>query len=118
MSTPARGYVCSRGLSPVDTDTMRAEVPSFAKAYARQRVVFHGENQMGNGLFHSFILWCMVRALRPALLIESGVLKGQTTWLLLEASKEWNPQLVRLDPMGGMAGTERAICMSFAQTHT
>ena len=101
---PARGYVCSRGAAPVDVETMRAEVPAFADAYARQRAVFHGENQMGNGLFHSFILWSLVRALRPPLLIESGVLRGQTTWLLLEASKAWRPQLVRLDPMGHMAG--------------
>ena len=49
-------------------------------------------------MYHSFILWFLVRTLRPLLIVESGVYKGQTSWLLHQASLSWGATLLRIDP--------------------
>lgn len=45
-------------------------------------------NTHGMGFDHSFGLWFMARWLKPALMIESGVLKGHSTWVLRQAMPE------------------------------
>ena len=101
------GYVCAIGEALWGNEHLQREIPEFAVAYAKQRAYFGQENESGQGLFHSFILWFLVRMLRPELIVESGVLRGQTSWLLVEASKAWRPSLVRIDPLGSMARVNR-----------
>lgn len=45
---------------------------------------------------HLFAVWFMVRALAPDLIVESGVWKGQGTWILEQACP--SAQIVSLDP--------------------
>ena len=42
-------------------------------------------NMYGMGFDHSFGLWFIARWLKPDLMIESGVLKGHSTWVLRQA---------------------------------
>ena len=46
------------------------------------------DNAGGVGPLHSFYLWFLLRRLRPAFVIESGVWKGQSTWLIEKAAPE------------------------------
>ena len=39
-------------------------------------------NEGGMRLGHSFALYCILRKINPSLIVESGVLKGQGTWLI------------------------------------
>ena len=89
-----RGYVCRVG-TPWRDDEVLTELDSFLAAYAEQRELFGprarrdpkgGVNYGGNGMFHSFALWFLVRRLRPSAVIESGVHKGATSWLLRRPS--------------------------------
>ena len=45
---------------------------------------------------HLFALWFMAKRLRPELVVESGVLRGQSTWLLEQACPE--AKLICIDP--------------------
>jgi len=46
------------------------------------------ENTGGSGFHNAFWLYLFTSALNPALIIESGVWKGHTTWLLKQAAPE------------------------------
>ena len=98
-TTMSCGYICSLGDPQWPVEKLRTEIDPFIDAYRRQRKFFGGDNVSGNTLFHSFILWCVVRFLKPTTIVESGILKGQTSWLLLEAASAWRPKLVRFDPV-------------------
>lgn len=45
----------------------------------------HTENTHGSGFHNSFWIYLLARALNPSLIVESGVWKGHTTWLLSNA---------------------------------
>lgn len=68
---------------PFDYEDMRAEIPAFREAYLRRP---SANNPNGVSIFHGFFLWCLVRRLQPATIIESGALHGVGTWLLREAA--------------------------------
>ena len=87
----ACGYVCAIGDVPWTADDMRGEVPGFSRAYAANLRHFKADNHGGNGLFHSFLLWFIVRHLRPSAIVESGVHLGWTSRLLRLASEAWQP---------------------------
>lgn len=42
----------------------------------------------GSGVNAALILWVLARAIRPTLIIESGVLRGFTSWVLRQAAPE------------------------------
>lgn len=42
----------------------------------------------GSGVNAALILWLLLRAIRPKLVVESGVLRGFTTWVLRQALPE------------------------------
>ncbi len=61
---------------------MRQSLDEFAAIYANRPI---RDNAGGMHAPHMFATWFMVRRLNPDLIIESGVFKGQGTWLLERA---------------------------------
>mmetsp|Transcript_10843 Transcript_10843/g.19309 ORF Transcript_10843/g.19309 Transcript_10843/m.19309 type:complete len:558 (-) Transcript_10843:118-1791(-) len=54
-------------------------------------------NQLGQRLTHSFATWFHVRRMQPKYIIESGVHKGHTTWLMRQAAP--NARMIMMDPL-------------------
>lgn len=69
----------SIGNLPFSYDDMRAELPAFAKLYEKR---FIPDNVGGMSSAHLFLFWYMLNHLKPKVVVESGVLKGQGTWLI------------------------------------
>lgn len=74
---------------------LRREVPAFAAAWAKRPISKDG-NAGGMHANHAFALWFLIRKLKPAYLIESGVFRGFTTWLMRTAAP--SAYIVSLDP--------------------
>ena len=53
-------------------------------------------NDGGMLLPHMFATWCFVSKISPNLIVESGVWKGQGTWMLQKAAPDC--QIICLDP--------------------
>ncbi len=68
------------------------EVDEFADIYAERPV---RDNRGGMQAPHMFALWFMAGRLSPDLIVESGIWKGQSTWLLERACPK--AQLVCID---------------------
>jgi len=68
-------------------------VDDFLDLYPRRPVA---QNFGGMGLNHSFGLYAVLRALKPSVVIESGVWKGQSTWLIESAVPD--AEVFCLDP--------------------
>ena len=93
------GSVCNFGNVPWNNQAfLLAEVEAFSEVYHDQAKFFGKTNDGGNGVQHSFALWVVIRHLRPNLIVESGILNGQTSWLIHRATRGWDPLLVRIDP--------------------
>jgi hypothetical protein len=60
-------------------DDLVAEVPSFLEVYRHRPLA---DNSGGMTTPHLFAAWCILRWLRPKVIVESGVWKGQGTWLI------------------------------------
>lgn len=91
--------MCAVGSVDWSVDDFATELAPFAAAYKQQRARFRDvQNGGGNGLFHSFALWFLLRKIRPTMVVESGVHMGETSWLIRRASAEWEPLFVRIDP--------------------
>jgi len=63
-------------------EELKRALSEFAKVYASRPIL---ANDFGMNANHAFALWFVVRALRPRHIIESGVWKGQGTWVLRQA---------------------------------
>jgi hypothetical protein len=85
--------VCTKGAPLLERDFMLAELPLFLKVYSQRPVL---DNKYGTQFGHQFAMWCAVRKVRPRHIIESGVNKGQGTWILRQAAPD--AQLILLDP--------------------
>ena len=59
------------------------ELKSFLKIYKNRPIK---NNKGGCKINHAFALYYIVKKLKPKLIIESGVYKGQSTWLIEKAS--------------------------------
>ncbi|MDP5216314.1 hypothetical protein Q5Y75_03710 [Ruegeria sp. 2205SS24-7] len=64
-----------------DTEMVEA-YPEFKEVYARKPV---SDNTGGMKAPHAFLTWFMLSRLKPDLIVESGVYKGQGTWLIEQA---------------------------------
>mmetsp|Transcript_10842 Transcript_10842/g.19304 ORF Transcript_10842/g.19304 Transcript_10842/m.19304 type:complete len:568 (-) Transcript_10842:125-1828(-) len=53
-------------------------------------------NPLGQRLTHSFATWFHVRRMQPKYIIESGVHKGHTTWLMRQAAPQ--ARMIMMDP--------------------
>ena len=111
-----------RALGVRERALVAAEVGAFAAAYRRQREVFPATegNNGGNGLYQSFGIWVTLRLLRPPVIIESGVWKGQTSWMIRQATAGWKPAFIRFDPSkreGLWKDTESRATLDFIGDH-
>merc|ERR550537_1108308 len=84
-----------RGSDWVSQDELKAFVPSFAGELAAQLHMFPKHCCMGTN--HQFAMAFLVKKLRPAVIIESGVAAGQGTFLLRNAAGP-DTRIFALDP--------------------
>lgn len=71
---------------------MLGELEAFAEVYARRPIQ---DNSGGMSSTHLFLFWFVLRKLQPATVIESGVWRGQGTWLIEQALP--NAAIVSID---------------------
>jgi len=74
---------CVRGQNHWSREQLTVALPAFAAVY-KQRPIFRNIGGMNTN--HAFALWFTARALRPKHIVESGVNRGQSTWLLRQAA--------------------------------
>lgn len=78
----------------LNRDRARASVPEFLELY-RSRPIAH--NRLGMGLNHCFATWFILREMRPRLVVESGVWRGQSTWVIEQAVPD--AEVIAIDPV-------------------
>ena len=66
-------------------EEMLESVPAFLELYESRPIT---KNPGGMGLNHSWAVWFLARALQPDIVVESGVLRGHSTWLIKQAAPE------------------------------
>tara|TARA_B100001175_G_C19378362_1_gene575295 strand:- start:105 stop:977 length:873 start_codon:yes stop_codon:yes gene_type:complete len=64
----------------------------FLKIYKKRPIE---NNQSGMKIDHCFALFCLLKKIKPKYIIESGVWKGQTTWLIKNVLK--NSEVFSID---------------------
>lgn len=60
------------------SEEIKATIPDFLTLYAHRPII---DNDGGMNSLHMFAAWFLLKKLRPKYIIESGVYKGQGTWL-------------------------------------
>ena len=86
--------LCQWGDAPFSCDFARSQIRPYLSVFAKRPFAMSGEN---TGILSGFFLWCLVRALRPKHIVESGVRYGLGTWLLRQAAPD--AQLILMDPI-------------------
>ena len=71
--------VTTIGEVPWTRDDLRESLDDFETLYERRPI---RDNSGGMKAPHMFAVWFMTRALAPRTIVESGIWKGQSTWLL------------------------------------
>lgn len=66
-------------------EEIRDGLEEFARLYERRPI---RDNAGGMMIGHMCLVWLVLRKIRPAVVIESGVFKGQSTWLIEQACSE------------------------------
>ena len=84
--------IVSIGRPPWTRQEILEQLEQFMLLYADRPIK---DNQDGMKAPHMFAVWFMVKKLSPDLIVESGVWKGQSTWLLEQACP--NARLVSID---------------------
>ncbi len=84
--------VVSIGKVPWSDADIRESFAEFKALYAKRPIE---DNASGMRAPHAFGTWFMLRALQPDLIVESGVWRGQGTWLIEHACPE--AELICLD---------------------
>jgi len=70
------------------------DIAEFLQIYPHQSPI--KDNQGGMKAPHAFATWWLLRQLKPKVVIESGVWKGQGTWLIAQALPE--AEIHAIDP--------------------
>lgn len=76
-------YVCAHGTPPWHDMNLRTELEHFNAVYAHRP---GGMNDGGGAFFHYFAIWCTVKALKPEVIIESGIHNGVGSWFIRQAA--------------------------------
>ena len=88
--------VCTKGSFQMSKSwIISRQLPEFIEVYNERPFV---SNRAGTKVMHHFALWCMIKRLRPAYIIESGIYQGFGTWMMRQAAP--NARLILLDPRG------------------
>ncbi len=82
------------GQPPWSREEILNGLDTFAEIYATRPIK---DNRGGMKSPHMFALWFMARKLSPDLIVESGVWKGQSTWLLETACPQAKLLSIDLD---------------------
>jgi hypothetical protein len=77
-------FTCATGHPPWSMLDPYEELEIFSEVFSRRPG--DGVNKDGASFFHYFALWCTVKALRPEVIIESGINKGVGSWFLRQAA--------------------------------
>ena len=64
---------------------MRESLEEFSRLYDERPIK---SNRFGTQSPHLFALWCLLKKLKPTHVVESGVWRGQSTWLIEKARPE------------------------------
>ena len=70
------------GDPPLSRDEMRAGVREFARIYEDRPIV---DNAGGMMIPHMYAIWSILKKVQPDIVVESGVFKGQSTWVIDQA---------------------------------
>lgn len=77
----------------LDRDQAKAALPEFIELYRSRPIA---RNRLGMGFNHCFATWFILREMQPKLVVESGVWRGQSTWLIEQAVPD--TEIVAIDP--------------------
>ena len=83
----------SIGLAPWRPSEIRESIKEFLNIYKKKPIA---DNKGGMKAPHMFATWFMLRQLSPDFIVESGVWKGQGTWLIEQACPD--AKIVSIDP--------------------
>ena len=87
-------YVCAVGNPPWNHLAMREELNKFHSVYTKRP---GGKNEGGGAFFHYFALWCVIKALKPSVIVESGIYHGVGSWFLRQAAGR-DTQMIFISP--------------------
>lgn len=88
-----KGYTTIGNLAWASYDYMRSKLKEFAALYEKRPIK---DNFGGMNSAHMFYVWLVVQHLKPTYIIESGIWKGQSTWLLEQAAPD--ATIISIDP--------------------
>lgn len=77
----------------LDRDRAKAALPEFIELYRLRPIA---RNPLGMGFNHCFATWFILREMQPTLVVESGVWRGQSTWLIEQSVPD--AEIVSIDP--------------------
>ena len=80
------------GDEPWSRQEIKADLKEFLNVFESRPIK---DNQGGMKAPHMFATWFMLRTLSPSLIVESGVWKGQSTWLIEQACP--NAKIISID---------------------
>jgi hypothetical protein len=66
----------------LDRDHLRSLIAEFARLYENRPIL---DNHGGMTFNHSFAVWAILKTMNPKFVIESGVYRGHSTWLIEQA---------------------------------
>jgi hypothetical protein len=78
----AEGFFSSVEINKVSTPALKPIIEDFYELYKDRRLT---DNTHGSGFHNAFWIFLFARVLDPELIVESGVWKAHTTWLLEQA---------------------------------
>jgi len=78
----AETFFSGKKLSTGEELSIRDHIADFFTLYTKRKFT---DNTSGSGFHNAFWLFLLCRAMNPELIVESGVWKGHTTWLLEQA---------------------------------
>ena len=99
------GGLTTIGNAPFSREDMRGSLDEFSRLYDT-RPIKHNAGGMSSP--HMFLAWFMLRMLRPAAVVESGIWRGQGTWLIEQACPEARLYCIDIDLSNRRYKSERA----------
>ncbi len=78
----------------LDRKNAQNSVQEFIELYRSRPIT---RNRLGMGFNHCFATWFILREMQPKVVVESGVWRGQSTWLIEQALPE--AEIIAIDPV-------------------